>query len=122
MVRSGIPVPSLLALFGALLVLFPEMPMGDPEGFYDVPLTDPIVPLAVAFAVAKHNDRRKESTNYFKLLRVVQMQAQVITGVKYYLTVEGVETEYKKESSKTKIYQKIQECEQLPGNHEIQYP
>ncbi|XP_060538618.1 cystatin-like [Pantherophis guttatus] len=116
MVRSRLPLLSLLGLFGALLMLF----LGTPEDLCDLPVTDPGVEKALTFALVQYNRFRRKDANYFKVLRVLKAQSQVETRYEYHLTVELVETTCEKSACCKLSYKDIQMCEQFPGNQEKQ--
>ncbi|XP_060538612.1 cystatin-like [Pantherophis guttatus] len=115
---SRLPLPSLLGLFGALLMLSLELLLGMPEDLSNVPVTNPGVRKALAFAVEQYNQDREDSANYFKQLRVLKAQSQVDKRDEYHLKVELMKTECKKNANKTKTYKKIQKCKPLQGNQE----
>uniref|UniRef100_A0A2D4LIF6 Cystatin domain-containing protein n=1 Tax=Micrurus spixii TaxID=129469 RepID=A0A2D4LIF6_9SAUR len=115
--RSRLPFPSLLGLFGALLMLSPELLMVNTEYLYDAPYDDPGVKEALAFAVEQYNLNREDSANYFKVFRVLKTQWKIIQ-VEYHFMVDLVKTRCKKKVGKIKKYKKIQQCKQLPGNQE----
>ncbi|XP_007442959.1 cystatin-like [Python bivittatus] len=115
MACSPLPRPAPLFLLGALLtlplVLLEEV--GIPGGLSPASPTDDGVQKAAAFAVEQYNTRSTDNTNYFKVLRIVQAQSQVVAGVKYYLTVEVVKTACEK-SNGPMAFNKIQNCELPP--------
>uniref|UniRef100_K4I4J3 Cystatin-Abr-1 n=1 Tax=Abronia graminea TaxID=278977 RepID=K4I4J3_ABRGR len=74
----------LLPALTALSVPMPGAPM-------DRPVTDPGVQQAAAFAVQAFN-KASNSAFYYKAMRIVSARSQVVEGVKYYLTVELVNT------------------------------
>ncbi|XP_060538506.1 cystatin-like [Pantherophis guttatus] len=76
MERSRLPLQSLLGLFGALLMLSPELLLGIAGSLSDVPVTDPGVQEALAFAVEQYNQERRECVNYFKQLRLLKALSQ----------------------------------------------
>ncbi|KAL8183940.1 UNVERIFIED_CONTAM: hypothetical protein K2H54_004050 [Gekko kuhli] len=87
----------ILAL-GLLLMLLPLLtaqPRGSPGGVVRVPVSDPDVQVAAAFAVEAYN---KASTNsvYSRALRVLLASHQIVAGSLYYLTIELVNTKCEK--------------------------
>ncbi|XP_032090211.1 cystatin-1-like [Thamnophis elegans] len=114
MVRSRLPVPSLLGLFSALLMLSPEL-LGY---FSDTPVTDPEVQVFLAVAVEQYNQDRSDSANYYKVLSLMKAQYKVGASMELHLKVDFVKTTCEKRAGRLP-YRKIQECEELPGNQEI---
>ncbi|XP_032090213.1 cystatin-like [Thamnophis elegans] len=110
MVRSRRPLPSLFDLFRALLMLSPELLMGNPRGLFDVSLSYPGVQKALAFVVEAYNQKRIDIANYFKLRGVLTAQAQVKNGKirRYRFKLELVETTCEKKTN-TLTYKKIQQ-------------
>ncbi|XP_026542278.1 cystatin-like [Notechis scutatus] len=90
-------------------VLLQEVPM--PGAPFPVPVTTEEVKKAAAFAVEQFNER-SNNANYFKELRIVKAQSQVVAGMKYYLTVEMGKTVCGK-SSGSLPFSDIQRCELL---------
>ncbi|XP_060108916.1 cystatin-like [Heteronotia binoei] len=83
---------------GLLLLLLPGLrgqPRGSPGGVVRVPVSDPDVQVAAAFAVETYN---KASTNsfYSRALRVPLASHQIVAGSLYYLTIELVNTKCEK--------------------------
>uniref|UniRef100_A0A182C5Z6 Cystatin n=1 Tax=Phalotris mertensi TaxID=1260334 RepID=A0A182C5Z6_9SAUR len=112
MVHSQLPIRALLC---ALLMLLPSgVPAMIPGGLSPRAVTDPDVQQAAAFAVEEYN-ARSSNANYFKGLRVVDAQSQVVAGAKYYLTMELAKTKCEKTAGKLKVYKEIQNCELSPG-------
>ncbi|XP_063172981.1 cystatin-like [Candoia aspera] len=110
MARSPLPCAAPLALLCSLLMLPSALlQVGMPGGISPVPVTDEGVQKAAAFAVEQYNERSQDSTNYFKQLRIVKAQSQVVSGMKYYLTVEMVKTVCEK-SSGPMAFNDIQDC------------
>ncbi|XP_038264805.1 cystatin-M [Dermochelys coriacea] len=64
-------------------------------GLQEVPVSDPGVQAAVRFAVEIYN-RASNSLYYSRAERVLRARSQVVTGVKYYLTVQLVTTRCRK--------------------------
>ncbi|XP_032090212.1 cystatin-1-like [Thamnophis elegans] len=110
---SRLPVPSLLGLFGALLILSPEL-----HGYLDKPFTDIKVQNALEVAVEKYSKDRSDSANYFKVLRFLKAGYQVGGSVEVHLKVLLVKTACEKKAGWL-IYRRFQECEELPGNQEV---
>ncbi|XP_070622871.1 cystatin-like [Erythrolamprus reginae] len=112
MVRSQIP--AALGLLCALLALLPSgVPGMIPGGLSPRSVTDPEVRKAAAFAVEEYN-ARSSNANYFKNLRIVDAQSQVVAGEKYFLTMELAKTQCEKTHGKPKVYKEIQNCELPP--------
>ncbi|XP_070807604.1 cystatin-1-like [Pituophis catenifer annectens] len=118
MERSRLPLPSLLCLFGVLLMLSPELLLGIAGNLSDVPVTDPGVQEALAFAVEQYNQERRECVNYFKQLRLLKALSQVETRDEYHLKVEMVKTRCGKKACCKLSYKRIQMCELVRGNPE----
>uniref|UniRef100_A0A7N5J9Z5 Cystatin domain-containing protein n=1 Tax=Ailuropoda melanoleuca TaxID=9646 RepID=A0A7N5J9Z5_AILME len=113
MVHSQLPIPAPLCLLCALLVLPWGAPAMIPGGLSPRSVTDPDVQKAAAFAVEQYN-ALSSNARYFKELRIVDAQSQVVAGVKYYLTMELAKTRCEKTVGKSKVYKEIQNCELLP--------
>ncbi|XP_070807007.1 cystatin-like isoform X2 [Pituophis catenifer annectens] len=116
MARSQLPCP--LFLLCSLLML-PSVLLegvGMPGGLSPVPVTDEGVQQAAAFAVEQYNER-SSNANYFKQLRIVRAQSQVVSGVKYYLEVEMGKTACEK-SNGPLPFSDIQKCELLPSDQQ----
>ncbi|KAM6435327.1 cystatin-like [Liasis olivaceus] len=112
MARCPLPRPAPLLLLGALLTL-PLVLLGEvgiPGGLSPASPTDDGVQKAAAFAVEQYNARSTDNTNYFKELRIVKAQTQVVAGMKYYLTVEVVKTACRKTVGKAKAHEEVQNC------------
>ncbi|XP_015672096.1 cystatin-1 [Protobothrops mucrosquamatus] len=112
--HSRLPVPVPLCL---LLLLPSVLPATMPGGLSPRDVTDPEVQEAAVFAVEEYNARSTNS-NYFKALRVVEAQSQVVSGAKYYLTMELVKTNCQKIAGNPKVYQEIQNCRLPPRNRQ----
>ncbi|XP_053134096.1 cystatin-like [Hemicordylus capensis] len=82
--------PRLLLLVFLLLPALTAQ-AGMPGGLQEQPVSDPEVQKAAQFALAAYN-QRSNSLYYSRALRVVKAQSQVVAGIKYYLTVEVVNT------------------------------
>ncbi|XP_060538521.1 cystatin isoform X2 [Pantherophis guttatus] len=107
-----VPIPAPLCLLCALLML----PSGMPEtygGLSPKPVSDPGVQEAAAFAVEEYNALNAH-THYFKELRIVDAQVQVVSGWLYYLTMELGKTNCEKTGSNRKTYKEIQNCQLSP--------
>uniref|UniRef100_A0A6B2F8A0 Cystatin domain-containing protein n=1 Tax=Bothriechis nubestris TaxID=1766655 RepID=A0A6B2F8A0_9SAUR len=114
--HSRLPVPASLGLL--LLLLLPSgLPATMPGGLSPRDVTDPEVQEAAAFAVEEYN-ARSTNGNYFKALRVVEAKSQVVSGAKYYLTMELVKTSCRKTIGNPKVYQEIQNCRLPPRNQQ----
>nr|E3P6P3.1 RecName: Full=Cystatin; Flags: Precursor [Micropechis ikaheca]ACR83849.1 cystatin precursor [Micropechis ikaheca] len=111
MVRSQLPVAAPLRLLCALLLL-PSATM-IPGGLSPRSVTDPDVQEAAAFSVQEYN-ALSANAYYYKELRIVEAQSQVVSGAKYYLTMELMKTKCAKATSKPKVYKEIQNCELPP--------
>ncbi|ETE59443.1 hypothetical protein L345_14827 [Ophiophagus hannah] len=116
MVHSQLPCPLFLLCSLLMLpsVLLQEVPM--PGGLFPVPVTTEEVKEAAAFAVEQYNKHSKNA-NYFKELDIVKAQSQVVSGMKYYLTVEMGKTVCEK-SSGPLPFSDIQKCELLPQDQQ----
>uniref|UniRef100_A0A0A1WCX6 Cystatin E/M n=1 Tax=Echis coloratus TaxID=64175 RepID=A0A0A1WCX6_ECHCO len=112
--HSRLPVAAPLCL---LLLLPSALPAMMPGGLSPRAVTDPEVQEAAAFAVEEYN-ARCTNDNYFKALRVVEAQSQVVSGMKYYLTMELEKTACRKTAGKSKVYQEIQNCNLPPENQQ----
>nr|J3RYX9.1 RecName: Full=Cystatin-1; Flags: Precursor [Crotalus adamanteus] len=112
--HSRLPVPASLCL---LLLLPSVLPASMPGGLSPRDVTDPEVQEAAVFAVEEYNARSTNS-NYFKALRLVQAESQVVSGAKYYLTMELVKTSCRKTNGNPKGYQEIQNCRLPPRNQQ----
>ncbi|KAM3824727.1 cystatin-like [Vipera latastei] len=111
---AHIQLPCPLFLLCSLLML-PSVLLQDvgmPGGLFPVSVTEKGVQEAAAFAVEQYNER-SNNPNYFKELRVVKAQSQVVAGAKYYLTVEIGKTVCEK-SNGPMAFSEIQKCELLP--------
>ncbi|XP_058016192.1 cystatin-like [Ahaetulla prasina] len=114
MVRSRLPIPAPLGLLCALLMLLSGVPATTmPGGLSPRSVSDSDVQKAAAFAVEEYN-AVSANGNYFKALRVVDAQSQVVAGVKYYLTMELVKTDCEKTLGNRKVYKEIQNCDLAP--------
>ncbi|XP_037761031.1 cystatin-POGU1 [Chelonia mydas] len=82
----------LLLLAGLGLGLRGERLVG---GLQEVPVSDPGVQAAVRFAVEAYN-RASNSLHYSRAERVLRARSQVVAGMKYYLTVQLVTTQCRK--------------------------
>nr|E3P6P2.1 RecName: Full=Cystatin; Flags: Precursor [Notechis scutatus scutatus]ACR83848.1 cystatin precursor [Notechis scutatus] len=111
MVHSQLPVVALLRLLCALLLL-PSATM-IPGGLSPRSVTDPDVQEAAEFAVQEYN-ALSANAYYYKQLRIVEAQSQVVAGAKYYLTMELMKTKCAKTTGKPKVYKEIQNCELPP--------
>ncbi|KAG8146659.1 hypothetical protein E2320_013781 [Naja naja] len=111
MVHFQLPVAAPLCLLCALLLL-PSATM-IPGGLSPRSVSDPDVQKAAAFAVQEYN-ARSANAHYYKELRVVEAQSQVVAGEKYYLMMELVKTKCAKIAGKPKVYKEIQKCELPP--------
>nr|QSI83990.1 cystatin [Calliophis bivirgatus] len=111
MVHSQLPVAAPLCLLCAFLLL-PSATM-IPGGLSPRSVSDPDVRKAAAFAVQEYNTL-SANTHYFKEMRIVEAQSQVVAGAKYYLTMELVKTKCAKTAGKPKVYKEIQNCELPP--------
>ncbi|KAG8146660.1 hypothetical protein E2320_013780 [Naja naja] len=116
---SRLPLPSLLSLLGALLMLSPQLLMVNAVDLFDVAVNGPEMQKAVISAVDQYNQDREDSANYFKLLRILDIKARGIALIQYHMLVELVKTTCKKKMGEIRKYKKIQECKELPGNPEI---
>nr|QSI83989.1 cystatin [Calliophis bivirgatus] len=116
MAHSQLPCPLFLLCSLLMLpsVLLQEVAM--PGGLFPIPVTTEEVKEAAAFAVEQYNERSK-NTNYFKELRIVKAQSQVVAGLKFYLTVEMGKTVCEK-SSKPLPFSDIQKCELPPQDQQ----
>uniref|UniRef100_A0A8C6YI51 Cystatin n=1 Tax=Naja naja TaxID=35670 RepID=A0A8C6YI51_NAJNA len=116
MAHSQLPCPLFLLCSLLMLpsVLLQEVPM--PGGLYPVPVTTEEVKEAAAFAVERYNERSK-NPNYFKQLNIVKAQSQVVSGMKYYLTVKVGKTVCEK-SSGPLPFNGIQQCELFPQDQQ----
>uniref|UniRef100_A0ACB8G8I1 Uncharacterized protein n=1 Tax=Sphaerodactylus townsendi TaxID=933632 RepID=A0ACB8G8I1_9SAUR len=94
--------PVRLLSLGLLLLLLlqppplvPAQPRGSPGGVVRVPVSDPDVQVAAAFAVEAYN---KANTNslYSRALRILLASHQIVAGSLYYLTIELVKTKCEK--------------------------
>ncbi|XP_070807384.1 cystatin-like [Pituophis catenifer annectens] len=99
-------------------MLSPELLMGIAGEIFDPPITDKGVQEALAFAVEQYNQDRRDSPNYFKVVRVMMAQSQVETWVNYSLLTQLVKTTCEKIASWKPTYQYIQKCKRLPGKKE----
>ncbi|XP_039338751.1 cystatin-like [Mauremys reevesii] len=64
-------------------------------GLQDVPISDPGVQAAVRFAVEAYN-QGSNSLHYCRAEQVLRARSQVVAGIKYYLTVQLVTTQCRK--------------------------
>ncbi|KAM3825231.1 cystatin-like [Vipera latastei] len=113
--HSRLPVAAPLCL---LLLLLPwALPAIMPGGLSPRDVADPEVQEAAVFAVERYN-ARSANDHYFKALRVVEAQSQVVSGVKYYLKMKLVKTTCRKTVGKPKLYQEIQNCNLPPENQQ----
>uniref|UniRef100_A0A098LYE4 Cystatin E/M n=1 Tax=Opheodrys aestivus TaxID=186591 RepID=A0A098LYE4_9SAUR len=112
MVHSQLPIPAPLCLLCALLMLPSGLPARIVGGLSPKSVSDPEVQKAAAFAVEEYN-ALSANGHYFKELRVVDAQSQVVAGAKYYLTMELAKTNCEKNVGNRKAYKEIQNC-QLP--------
>uniref|UniRef100_A0A452IUJ3 Egg-white cystatin n=1 Tax=Gopherus agassizii TaxID=38772 RepID=A0A452IUJ3_9SAUR len=64
-------------------------------GLQEVPISDPGVQAAVRFAVDAYN-RASNSLHYCRAEQVLRARSQVVAGMKYYLTVQLVTTQCRK--------------------------
>ncbi|XP_065264081.1 cystatin-POGU1-like [Emys orbicularis] len=64
-------------------------------GLQEVPISDPGVQAAVRFAVEAYN-KASNSLHYSRAERVLLALSQVVAGMKYYLTVQLVTTQCRK--------------------------
>ncbi|XP_070806791.1 LOW QUALITY PROTEIN: cystatin-like [Pituophis catenifer annectens] len=113
MVHSQLPIRAPLCLLCALLMLPAGMPATIPGGLSPKSVSDPGVQEAAAFAVEEYN-ALSANGHYFKGLRVVDAQSQVVAGAKYYLTMELGKTNCEKTGSNRKTYKEIQNCQLSP--------
>ncbi|XP_032090210.1 cystatin-1-like [Thamnophis elegans] len=111
--HSQLHAPSLLGLFGALLMLCPEQLLGNTEVLSDLPINAPGVRNVLVFAVEQYNKDKIDDGNYYKLKYVLKIQSPVTNRNKYCLMVHMVKTECEKTSEKS--YREIQKCTGLPG-------
>ncbi|XP_060538613.1 cystatin-like [Pantherophis guttatus] len=116
MERSRLPLLSLLGLFGALLMLSPELLLGIDGCLSDVPVTDPRLQKVLAFSLDLYNRCNHSSMTYFKVLRILGAQWREKTRDEYHVSVELMETTCKKWPHWPYDYEEVQKCEQVPGN------
>ncbi|XP_039214408.1 cystatin-1-like [Crotalus tigris] len=116
MAHSQMPCP-LVVLCSLLMLPTVLLQVGVPGGLSPASVTDEGVQNAAAFAVEQYNER-SDNTNYFKVLRIVKAETQVVAGAKYYLTVEIGETVCEK-SNGPMTYSEIQNCELLPQGKKL---
>uniref|UniRef100_A0A8C5RT57 Cystatin n=1 Tax=Laticauda laticaudata TaxID=8630 RepID=A0A8C5RT57_LATLA len=111
MAHSQLPCPLFLLCSFLMLpsVLLQEVPMTG--GLIPVPVTNEEVKKAAAFAVEQFN-KHSDNANYFKELRIVEAQSQVVAGWKCYLIVEMGETVCEKNKGPLPFIE-IQKCELL---------
>ncbi|XP_070622669.1 cystatin-like [Erythrolamprus reginae] len=112
MVRPQLPVASLLGLFSALLLLFPEVLMETPEGPCEGTVLNRVQQEALSVGIGNYNRRSGDSANYFKVLLV----AKKVTQGKCFINVEMVKTTCEKKAGTIRNYEEIQKCDPLPGN------
>ncbi|XP_060538621.1 cystatin-1-like [Pantherophis guttatus] len=110
----------VLCVLGALLMLFPQMLLGTTPGLSTVAVTDPGVQRALSNLVRQYNRRRSDTLNYFKVLRVVQAEQQVVNGKlrEYHIKVTMLKTICLKQK-RSLTFKSIQKCETLPGSQQI---
>uniref|UniRef100_A0A6J0UBX0 Cystatin-POGU1 n=1 Tax=Pogona vitticeps TaxID=103695 RepID=A0A6J0UBX0_9SAUR len=93
MASGGSPVWALVALLSLLpLVARGERAVGALD---EVPVSNPGVQEAARFALEAYN-RASNSMFCYKPVRVLKAETQVVSGMKYYLTVEIVNTRCEK--------------------------
>uniref|UniRef100_A0A8D2JLF4 Cystatin E/M n=1 Tax=Varanus komodoensis TaxID=61221 RepID=A0A8D2JLF4_VARKO len=111
--------PGALALALPLLLLpalaASRVPM--PGGLVDRSVADPDVRKAAAFAVEAYN-RASNSLFYYKVLRILDAKSQVVEGIKYYLTMELVNTLYEKKGGSGLNQADLEHCEVPPANEQ----
>ncbi|XP_034283104.1 cystatin-like [Pantherophis guttatus] len=90
--------------------------MGIAGKLSDVPVFDSGVREALAFTMQQYNQRRRQSSNVFKVLNVLKVQSQLETRDEYDFMVQVVETECQKWAAQRMDFETIQNCQQLPGN------
>ncbi|XP_015686608.1 cystatin-1-like, partial [Protobothrops mucrosquamatus] len=112
MARSQMPCPLVLLCSLLMLPSVLLQEVGMPGGLFPASVTDEGVQNAAAFAVEQYNER-SNNPNYFKELHIVKAQTQVVSGMKYYLTVDIGKTVCEK-SNGPMAYSEIQKCELLP--------
>ncbi|XP_061462427.1 cystatin-POGU1-like [Rhineura floridana] len=95
----------LLLCLPALLVRA-EMVAG---GLQERPVSDPDVQKAATFALTAYN-QASNSLFYYRQLRLVKAESQVVAGIKYYLTMEVVNTLCEKKAGSTLKEVDIQNC------------
>ncbi|XP_070622664.1 cystatin-like [Erythrolamprus reginae] len=117
MVHPRLPIPGLLGLFGALLVVSPEVAMWTPEGWTETCSIDPGVGKALDAAMDQYNKDNGTSPNYSKP-RILEAWFKEDTEGTYHLKVKMMKTTCKKEAGQMMSHKQIQKCEQFPGNPE----
>uniref|UniRef100_A0A098LYA7 Cystatin n=1 Tax=Opheodrys aestivus TaxID=186591 RepID=A0A098LYA7_9SAUR len=116
MARSQLPCPLFLLCSLLMLPSVLLQDLGIPGGLFPVPVTNEAVQQAANFAVEQYNER-SDKANYFKELRIVKAQSQVVEGAKYYLQVEVGKTVCEK-SNGPLPFSEIQKCELVPSNEQ----
>ncbi|KAJ6654162.1 hypothetical protein lerEdw1_007259 [Lerista edwardsae] len=102
----------LLLLLGAVMAARTM-----PGGLMPQPVTDPGVQKAARFALSAYN-QASNSLYYSRALRIVSAQTQVVAGLKYYLTVELVNTQCKKQGGVGLTSKALDHCALPPENEQ----
>ncbi|XP_034955082.2 cystatin [Zootoca vivipara] len=105
------PFAMLISCLGLLLflpALFAES-IGMPGGLAPRSVSDPDVQMAAAFAVAAYN-QASNNMFYCRQLNILKAQIQVVAGMKYYLTVELVNTLCDKKAGSNLSAEDLQRC------------
>ncbi|XP_063001738.1 cystatin-like [Elgaria multicarinata webbii] len=110
--RSPVASASILGLM-VLVLVAPALVQGMPGGVEDVPVSDPGVQQAAAFAVQAYNNA-SNSPFYYKALRIVTARRQVVAGMRYYLTEELVKTQCEKTGGSDLSPEELQRCTAAP--------
>ncbi|XP_070622670.1 cystatin-1-like [Erythrolamprus reginae] len=125
MVHSRLPVPSLLGLLGALLMLSLELPGGlpvnVPSDFVYLTFDDPGVQKVIFFALDKYNhDFRPDYPKYFRMTQLLRVQSRrlIADRDRYVFKLVLVETTCPKQAGVKRTF--IQMCRKLARNPERQ--
>ncbi|XP_070622667.1 cystatin-like [Erythrolamprus reginae] len=119
MVHPQLPVPGLLGLFGALLVLSPQVATWASKGLTQSCVRDPAVPKALEAATEQYHEDYPKLPYYRKPRIVEGYYPENIEGV-YHFTLEMVKTDCKKHEGEKLTYQEIQKCPLFSETPEVQ--
>ncbi|XP_070622668.1 cystatin-like [Erythrolamprus reginae] len=119
MVHPQLPVPGLLGLFGALLVLSPQVATWAAKGFTPSCSRDPGMMKALEEATRQYHEDRPQNPNYAKPRVLEGYYPEKVEGV-YFLKLEMVQTKCKQGAGKKLSYMEIQKCPQFTPKPQIQ--